>query len=180
LEYVATHGREFDVIHASPPCQRFSEATPMSHRNGHPDLIAPTRTALERTGKPYIIENVENARRELVNPVKICGSMLGLPVWRHRYFEIFPFWFLSPGTCFHLHRPITVHSGSHTRATWEPVLCTGGADSKDAKRNLIRPRESVEVVRWAMGIDWMLQRELTESIPPAYTQWLGQRILEAL
>jgi DNA (cytosine-5)-methyltransferase 1 len=88
IEYIREHGHEFDVIHASPPCQRFSEATPMERRDKHPDLIAPTREAMQATGKPYVIENVENARAELANPVKLCGTMFGLPIWRHRYFEI--------------------------------------------------------------------------------------------
>jgi DNA (cytosine-5)-methyltransferase 1 len=129
---------------------------------------------MQATGKPYVIENVENARAELRNPIKVCGTMLGLPVWRHRYFEVWPFWFMSPATCKHYKHPITVHSGSHTRKTWEPVRCTGGA------RQGVRPRESVDVVRWAMGIPWMLQRELTEAIPPAYTEWLGKQLLAAL
>lgn len=177
LKYVTEHGREFDVIHASPPCQAYSEATPMKHRNNHPDLIEPTRQLLRATDRPYVIENVENARALLINPVKLCGTMFDLPIWRHRYFEIWPFWFLSPATCQHIRAPITVHSGSHTRKTWIPVLCTGGGDGKRAKRKLLRPRESVEVVRWAMNINWMLQRELTEAIPPAYTEWIGRQLL---
>jgi len=174
IEYIRAHGHEFDVIHASPPCQRFSEATPVEYRDQHPDLIGPTRRALLEIGKPYVIENVENARAELIKPVLICGTMLGLPIWRHRYFEVWPFWFLSPATCKHNRRPITVHSGSHTRKTWEPVRCAGGV------RQGIRPRESVDVVRWAMDIPWMLQRELTEAIPPAYTEWIGKQLLAML
>lgn len=173
LDFIREHGHEFDVIHASPPCQRYSEATPMQYRTKHPDLIRPTREALRATHKPYVIENVENARRELINPIKLCGTMFGLSIWRHRYFEIWPFWFLTP-TCKHNRRPITVHSGSNTRKTWEPVRCTGGA------RQGVRPRESVEVVRWAMEIPWMVQSELTQAIPPAYTEWLGRQLREML
>lgn len=174
LEFIREHGGEYDVIHASPPCQRYSEATPIEYREDHPDLIAPVREALQATGKPYVIENVENARAELIRSVKLCGTMFGLPIWRHRYFEIWPFWFMSPATCKHNRRPITVHSGSHTRKTWEPVRCTGGV------RQGVRPRESVEVVRWAMDIPWMTQSELTEAIPPAYTEWLGHQLLTAM
>lgn len=174
LEYVAAHGHEFDAIHASPPCQAYSEATPMQSRGNHPDLIEPTRGLLQAIGKPYVIENVENARHLLINPVKLCGTMFGLSIWRHRYFEIWPdVWALTP-TCKHDRRPITVHSGSHTRKTWEPVRVTGGA------RTGVRPRESVDVVRWAMEIDWMVQEELTEAIPPAYTEWIGRHLLEAM
>src|SRR3989304_4421538 len=71
LEYVREHGHEYDAIHASPPCQHYSWATPKGHHEKHPDLIAATREALTATGKPYIIENVGGARRALKNPVKL-------------------------------------------------------------------------------------------------------------
>src|SRR5262245_63210281 len=62
LEYLAAHGRDFDVIHASPPCQRYSKATPWrGDPSIHPDLIATTRALLEQTGRPWVIENVEQA-----------------------------------------------------------------------------------------------------------------------
>jgi DNA (cytosine-5)-methyltransferase 1 len=171
LEYCTKHGREFDVIHASPPCQFASEATPMAYRGEHPNLIPATRQALQATGRPYTIENVENARRWLVNPVMLCGTMFDLPIWRHRYFEVWPLSLLSPMTCQHSRRPITVHSGSHTCKAWEPVRCTGGV------RQGVRPRESVDVIRWAMGIDWMTGAELSQAIPPAYTEWIGRKLV---
>jgi DNA (cytosine-5)-methyltransferase 1 len=181
LEYCREHGREFDAIHASPPCQAYSEATPVWARGNHPDLIAETRATMSATGKPYIIENVENARAKLIDPIMLCGTMLGLPIWRHRYFEMWPRPGLLTPPCCHIRRPITIHSGSHTRKTWLPVLASGGGDGKNAKgRNLIRPRERVDVIRWAMGIDWMTQAELTEAIPPAYTEWIGRRLIEHL
>jgi DNA (cytosine-5)-methyltransferase 1 len=180
LEYIAKHGHELDVIHASPPCQGYSEATPMQYRGNHPALIAPVRELLEKIGRPYVIENVEGARAELRNPVMLCGTMFELPIWRHRYFETWPLWLMSPATCKHQRHPITVHSGSHTRHTWEPVLCTGGSDGQKANRKTHRPRESVDVVRWAMQIEWMVQDELTEAIPPAYTEWIGQQLIAHL
>lgn len=171
---------EFDLIHGSPPCQFGSEATPVEARSRHKNYIPELRELLLKTGKPYVIENVEGVRSWLRNPVMICGSMLGLPVWRHRYFETSPYWFMSPGTCNHKRKPITVHSGSHTRKTWIPVLCTGGGDGKLASRRTHRPRESVEVIRWAMEIDWMTQDELNQAIPPAYTKWIGEQMLEMM
>lgn len=179
LEYLAAHGQEFDVIHASPPCQFYSEATPTAYREGHPDLIAITRAGLQATGKPYVIENVENARSELVNPIKLCGSMFGLPIWRHRYFEIHPPVFLLTAPCNHNRCPIAATINQRARLVQVPVLCTGGGDGQRANRKTHRPRGKVEEIRWAMGIDWMVQEELTEAIPPAYTEWLGQRILSA-
>ena len=49
----------FDAIHASPPCQAFTDLKRMHNAKDHPDLLTPMREALARTGKPYIIENVE-------------------------------------------------------------------------------------------------------------------------
>ena len=56
FEFVAAHGHEFDLIHASPPCQRYSQCTPREYREGHPDLIGAVRLALQKTGKPYIVK----------------------------------------------------------------------------------------------------------------------------
>lgn len=64
LEYVAEHGHEYDVIHASPPCQRYSKARNLQG-NEHPDLIAPVRNLLQASGKPYVIENVQGAGEKL-------------------------------------------------------------------------------------------------------------------
>ena len=180
LEYLAAHGAEYDMIHASPPCQFASEATPMSSRLRHVNLIPGTRRGLIATGKPYVIENVENARSWLRDPIMICGTMLGLPIWRHRYFEVCPPLFILMPPCNHRREPITVHVGSGARHTWLPILCTGGGDRRRANRKTHRPREAVDVIRWAMGIDWMTQSELTEAIPPAYTDYLGRHLLARL
>ena len=180
LEYVAEHGHEFDAIHASPPCQSYSEATPMAHRGNHPDLIAPTRELLRATDKPYVIENVENARHLLINPLKLCGSMFGLHLWRHRWFEIQPEPFFLLPACVHKSGWVdAVIDGQHRRVQ-VPILATGGADSITAARKNHRPRQPVKEVRWGMGIDWMVQQELTEAIPPAYTEYIGEYLMAAV
>ena len=75
----------FDVIHASPPCQAFSTIGKF-HGKDYPDLIAPTRALLARTGRLTIIENVPGA--PLISPVLLCGTMFpGLRVIKHRLFE---------------------------------------------------------------------------------------------
>lgn len=158
LEYLDKHGHEFDAIHASPPCQRYSVITPMARRKNHPDLIDPTRDALRLTGKPYIIENVENARHLLINPLMLCGSMFGLQIWRHRYFEISPAIFALLSPCDH---------------SFLPVLITGTTRRKTGRFDY-----TVEQCRQASNIDWMTRKELDECIPPAYTEWIGQRLIE--
>jgi DNA (cytosine-5)-methyltransferase 1 len=178
LEYLTQHGHEFDAIHASPPCQAYSEATPMQHRGNHPDLIEPTRKALQTTGKPYVIENVENARHLLINPVKLCGSMFGLYFWRHRYFEINPSVFALLPPCWHRHRKVTATIDGEQRIIQTPILCTGGGDGQTSSRRTHRPRQPVVEIRWATDLHWMTQQELSEAIPPAYTEWIGRHLME--
>ena len=163
LEYLAEHGHEYDFIHASPPCQRYSIITPPQRRGKHPDLIEDVRELLEATSKPYIIENVGNARSLLVNPVMLCGSMFGLKVWRHRYFEINPILPLLTPSC--------NHAGY-------PVLITGTA--RRAPRNGGRIEYSAQQCRKASGLAWMTRKEMDEAIPPAYTEWIGRQLLRIL
>lgn len=163
LEFIAEHGHEFDVIHTSPPCQAYSEMTARKYRGNHPDLIAPTRKLLQAVGKPYIIENVENARRLLVNPVMLCGSMFGLDLWRHRYFEIWPDIFLLTPPCNH---------------SFEPVLITGTTRRKP--ENGGRFEYTAEQCRDASGLHWMTRKEMDEAIPPKYCEWIGKQLLQVI
>ncbi len=161
LKYLAEHGHEYDAIHASPPCQRYSFCTPMAYRMFHPDLIAPTRQALVACGRPYIIENVTNARHELVDPVMLCGTMFGLPLWRHRYFEM-PWW----------PNPL-MHPCNHSEL---PVLVSGTCRRKKGGRFEYTVKERGD----AAGIDWMVDSELDEAIPPAYTEYIGKWLMKYL
>jgi DNA (cytosine-5)-methyltransferase 1 len=148
---------DFDAIHASPPCQRYSNLTREDCKARHPDLIGPTRTALLGTRLPYVIENVQGARRHLLDPLLLCGSMFNLPIWRHRFFEInVPMLSLLP-PCDH---------------SFHPVLVTG------TPRIIGIPRREPSVAERAkaIGIDWMTGDELDEAIPPAYTEWIGARL----
>jgi DNA (cytosine-5)-methyltransferase 1 len=133
----------------------------MAYRDNHPNLIPQTRELLQATGLPHVIENVGNVRAHLMNPVMLCGSMFGLQVWRHRYFETWPFQFLSPATCKH---------------DYIPVLISGTTRRRGYKR--VDP--PVALRREAIGIDWMMISELDQAIPPAYTEWLGAHLLLCL
>jgi len=148
--------KSFDAIHASPPCQRYSQCTPPEHRDKHPDSIAPVRDILKSTGKPYIIENVPGARHELQHPVMLCGTMFGLNIYRHRYFEIWPQLEGLIPPCHHKGKPVLI-TGTHRRKTG-------------------RFEYNVQECRDASGIPWMTRKELDQAIPPAYTEWIGERI----
>lgn len=172
LEYIKEHGCEYDVIVASPPCQYYNS---LSKLNGklygkiYPDLIAATRQALQVTGKPYVIENVMDARKHLINPVMLCGMFFGLKVYRHRLFECSP-------SLSHLqpeHKPHNDFSpgcrGDRTSPNGFITVCGG-------KGGGFR----LEPASKAMGIDWMTRKELALAIPPAYTRWIGKHLLELL
>src|SRR5690349_18242439 len=78
---------DFDAIHASPPCQSSSALTKGTNAGKvYPDFIPVTRDLLEATDLPYVIENVQGS--EVRRDMTLCGEMFGLPVIRHRYFEM--------------------------------------------------------------------------------------------
>jgi DNA (cytosine-5)-methyltransferase 1 len=175
LEVMMEIGHNFDFIHASPPCQFYSELTPGAYKAFHPHLIPTVRHRLMHLAKPYIIENVAGAKTYLDNPLMLCGSMFGLPIWRHRFFENNIGLFLSPATCNHNFIQVLV-SGVTTRRT--PILISGrGMRQVEGRR---RKENTAEEKRQAMGIDWMTEKEVTEALPPAYTNWLGLQAIQHL
>lgn len=169
---------DFAVIAASPPCQAYS-VTKNAHNTKHPELLEPTRRLLRETGLPYIIENVEGAKAQMVSPLTLCGSEFGLraidsdglEVWlkRHRLFESnVPL--MGAGGCQHP----------------KDILCAGvygnGSPSRDAAKaragGYTPPSQQVRAD--LMGIDWMSRNGLSQSIPPAFTQFLGDQVIEHL
>jgi len=161
LEYLAAHGHEFDAIHASPPCQAFTNARKLQG-NTHPDLIAPVRAMLVALELPWVIENVVGA--PLISPVLLCGSMFdGLRVYRHRLFEA--------------NFPIAVpthpsHVAKNTKM--------GRPPKADEFMHVVGHFSGVPEARIAMGIEWMGQSGLREAIPPAYTEYIGRQLTDWL
>ena len=53
INFLNKHWHEFDAIHASPPCQKYSNSTAYMRSKGkeYPDLISSTRESLLKTGK---------------------------------------------------------------------------------------------------------------------------------
>ena len=166
--FLEKHGHEFDVIHASPPCQAFTDLKKMHNAKQHDDLLTPMRGALINNNRAFVIENVEGApmRRYLV----LCGTMFDLgteqaELRRHRRFEIFPY--IAP-----------VEPCRHGRKS--RVIGVYGGHGRDRRRTVNTQDFSTEERREAMGIDWMNGQELSQAIPPAYTFWIGERIMEVL
>jgi DNA (cytosine-5)-methyltransferase 1 len=168
ITFLEEYGKEYDAIHASPPCQGFSDLKGMHNAKQHVDLLTPIREELKRLGKPYIIENVEGApmHRYLV----LCGTMFGLgteaaELRRHRRFETFPY--LAP-----------VEPCQHGRKA--RVIGVYGGHGRDRRRTVNTQDFSTDERREAMGIDWMNGQELSQAIPPAYCEYIGRRLLEVL
>lgn len=162
LAYVTEHGHEYDAIHASPPCQAYTVLRSRHKDREYPDLVAATRVALMATGRPYIIENVPGA--PLGYYVMLCGTMFDLRVYRHRRFETSHFMW-QPEHPAHLVRAGGHKAQRQRKANYMAggfVTVTGNVGSYCGP---------------AMGIDWMTGEELSQAIPPAYTEWLGQRLM---
>ena len=187
LAFVFLHGHEYDVIHASPPCQGYSVMTRGRWQDReHPQLIPAVRQLLIALNRPYVIENVSGARSELVNPVLLCGTMFGLQtrhgsqLRRHRYFETSMSFFLTP-PCKHLDGlSIGVYGGGQNPTRKQAAVIgvyghTGGSSTRQGVTMF-----GADDRRDAMGIDWMTQAELSEAIPPAYAEYIGKHLLEAI
>jgi DNA (cytosine-5)-methyltransferase 1 len=161
---------EFDAVHASPPCQRFTRAgwrraniNARYPQSRHPDVLTPLRIRLTAAGLPFVIENVPGAPMRV--DLELCGSMFGLPIRRHRWFEAS--WPLSPFTLTHRHEGRIFSIFGH------------GAGNKTRGQHR---GDWGTVAQWrdAMGIDWMVRDELSQAIPPAYTEWVGRQLLAVL
>lgn len=168
--------KQFDAIHASPPCQCYSKLKYLSGNvekweEEHVDLVAPTRELLIKTGKPYVIENVEGS--PLINPIKLCGSQ-----FENMYTQ----------------RPRLFESNIHLRKPDAPVvrhktLKLGQGFAEDGYITVAgtRPPKGMNEVQAKLyygfalgGIDWMSLEELTQAIPPVYTCFLGKQLIEYL
>lgn len=164
IAYVLAHGGEFDFIHSSPPCQ-FDSDCQRIQGNDHPDLIAPTRAALEATGRPWVIENVGGAVPKLRNPVMLCGRMFGLDNYRHRFFE--------PGGGFTLGQPAhTVHT--------VPQAKMGRPIPPGHYGQFVGNFSGVPLARRVLGVPWMNRDGIRECIPPAYAHHIGRAALRLL
>lgn len=171
LEYLDTADLgQFAAIHASPVCKGYTELNSSGKAN-HARQILLVRDRLERIGLPWVIENVEGAVSELPASLMLCGTMFGLRVVRHRFFESSHMLF-APGPCQHKDGCIGVYGGS----VWDSSRT--GTTRKDGR---VRPA----IVPWeigaiAMQIDWMTHQELTQALPPAYTRWIGQFLMQII
>lgn len=165
VDFMALGLSDFDFIWASPPCQAYSWSSACRRNEGveYDDLVEITRHYLQKSGKPYIIENVVGA--PLLNPVMLCGTMFPgkLKVFRHRLFE------------------------SNMKLKVDMECSHNGHEAK--KRRIDNGDFFTVAGNWvgtlaewsdAMGIDWMTRKELTQAIPPLYSEYLVKQVINEI
>lgn len=169
--------RTFDAIHASPPCQKYSQSTAPFRALGkvYPDLVSPIRALLERIERPYVIENVPLA--PIRHDIVLHGWMFGLNVMRKRCFEVGNWWAMQPG--------IKQRSGSVRDGDFITIIGKQGYRKyKGLPRNW-RPKfdqgSGLKTWHFAMGIppEYKFKDiEISEGIPPPYTKYIGTVLAE--
>jgi DNA (cytosine-5)-methyltransferase 1 len=180
LDLTVEYIRQFDFVHASPPCQGLTEMN--NDKSRHLNLIPETRALLDAAGVPYVIENVRAARAHMINPVSLFGTMFDLhavdstgrrfDLSRERLFEVGG-WDLSapldPGP----RHPIANVIGGHFRVR--------GGDFRTGKgtgRTVDLPGEDRRALAMQlMGMPWATMSGMSEAVPPAFTHYIGQQFL---
>ncbi|MFF7827120.1 DNA methylase [Streptomyces rochei] len=159
--------RRYAFVHASPPCQAKCSLTIGTNRSKgwggtHEDLVAPTRELLDQTGLPYVIEQ-PNGRAEIRKDLRLCGEMYGLGVIRHRNFELGGWSAPQPDHVPHRGRVRGYRHGQFHEGPYVAPYGNGGG------------KPTVPELQAAMGITWTdVREELTEAIPPAYSEYIGR------
>lgn len=180
IDYLLSHGHEYDAIHASPTCTGYSRGTVAipDRLTRYDRLIAATRAAMP-AGVPYVIENVAGAKTELHNPILLCGRMFGLSATdddgtplvmdRHRLFESSVFLMAPP------------HE-THDRTVQVAGSYGGARRDKDEARHIRKGGyvPSADVQRSLLGTPWMSEKGCQLSIPPVYTEFIGRQLMDAL
>lgn len=171
----------FDFVWASPPCQAHTALKVMPNAKKHEDLIPATRQKLQAWEGFWIIENVVGA--PLINPSMLCGSMFGLgtaggraELRRHRLFESNAA--LITPSCSHGAEMVCGVYGGHGRDRRRVVTAVGNSGGRSIRDG--HQQFTVAQRREAMGIDWMNGDELSQAIPPAYSEFLGRQIMAIL
>ncbi|MFF2700686.1 DNA methylase [Streptomyces cyaneofuscatus] len=163
----------FTAVHSSPPCQAGCALTVGTNASqgwggDHDDLVAPTRELLERTGLPYVIEQ-PNGRAEIRKDLSLCGEMFGLGVLRHRNFELGRWTMPQPAHPKHRGYVRGYRHGVYRDGPYVAAYGAGGG------------KATVPEMQEAMGITWTTVREeLTEAIPPAFSEHIGSALLAAV
>lgn len=185
LTCLTNYGDMFDAIHASPPCQAYTALRTSWNSKPHTGMVEQTRQALIESSVLWVMENVPGA--PLAPAFTLCGTMFGLgtgeaELRRHRLFEWNGEHLTLMPACAHGSRVIGIYGGHgrDRRRVRTIGVCGGGhGESKRGRESGQRNYTAAEQ-REAMGIDWMTVDELSQAIPPAYTEFIGRQLIAAL
>ena len=161
FEWLTRNLSQFDLIHVSPKCQAHSVLTPKEYKGNHEVQLPRVLELLRSQPVPFIVENVAGTKQYMKNPLMLCGSMFGLEIFRHRYFE------LGNMGCPLIFHPPCQHN-------FVPILLSGTTTRKQDGERMHESRKAEKMT--ASGIDWMTVAGLDQAIPPAYTQFLGNAV----
>lgn len=165
----------FDFIWASPPCQKYCALNTMPNRREHPDLVGILRQKLRRSHKSWVMENVFGA--PLRFPLLLCGSFFGLranngyALRRHRWFESSSL-ILNGYQCRHSQKTVGVYGGKARDIALEKRHYAQDKATRGKPNGVVLSKKTAFE---AMGIDWMTMDELSEAIPPAYSEYIARQ-----
>jgi DNA (cytosine-5)-methyltransferase 1 len=168
--------KDFEAIHASPPCQAHSTLKYVQSRT-YVDLIGETRELLRATELPYVIENVPNA--PLIDPIELCGSSFKLRVRRHRKFESNIELISLP--CDHEWQdasPMYKIRMSKSRGLYRMSGIIPAHGGLQLMPEHFYGMTELDLVGDAMGIHWMTKKEINQAIPPMYTKYIGRQLAD--
>jgi len=148
----------------------------MPNARVHEDLLTPTLARLDAVTVPWAVENVGGS--PMRSAIQLCGTSFGLKadigergiadLHRHRLFELNRPMFAPP--CAHRRGRLVVgFYGDHARVRRRS---NNGGD-------IVGNEAKLRLVKEAMEIDWMTWGEANQAIPPAYTEYIGRRLIEA-
>jgi DNA (cytosine-5)-methyltransferase 1 len=151
VDYADSMLKLYTHVHASPPCQAYSNGTAGGRAKGidYAELYEPIRDIFYRSNLPCIIENVPGSpiRKDVV----LTGLMFNLRVIRARWFECVNFFMMAP------QRPYLKRGAVRHRGEYAVVFGSGNWKNGNAKNVRYRGPGSTIKEAWsiAMGIDWM-------------------------
>jgi DNA (cytosine-5)-methyltransferase 1 len=161
-----------DAIHGSPECRDHTPLTSRAGITGTGWQLARFIELCEASGKPYVVENVMAAQfpAEYPSNLVLCADRhFGLRTVRHRQFRCSGFQVPQPD------HPGGWSSHSAPTATRKRYGMWDKGFHASVTGNI-----GTYVGPEAMGIDWMNGNELSQAIPPAYTEFVGKFLLTAL
>jgi DNA (cytosine-5)-methyltransferase 1 len=183
--------------HFSFPCQALTTAAHLRTAQGgvskYDDLLTPGLAIVREryNDTPWVMENVDDRSgnvRQIMAPrdgeslIVLCGTMFGLPIWRHRLFL----------ANFPLRQPAPTGKGKYRGQGCRHETCPVGPNGRPKPIGIYHvmgdripdggaTAADEEQGRRAMGSHRTLPWDkLKEGFPPAYTAWVGADLLRHL